>query len=145
MNRLLRKIRFSVSVSASALIALVVGFALTAIIFTAERQVESGRQKVQFQQSAKLRILAIKTGLQDSAEQLVVLNQLFSSFGVISRQQFHTFTAPILQRYPQIQGKRLASTVIDFFCLTRSLIQSAFYTKRSTTFHGNKSATLLIG
>ncbi|MFZ6863075.1 GntP family permease, partial [Undibacterium sp. Ji67W] len=41
--------------------------------------------------------------------------------------------------------KRLASTVIDFFCLTRSLIQSAFYTKRSTTFHGNKSATLLIG
>ncbi|MFZ6754326.1 bifunctional diguanylate cyclase/phosphodiesterase [Undibacterium sp. Dicai25W] len=104
MNRLLRKIRFSVSVSASALIALVVGLALTAIIFTSEREVESGRQKVQFQQSAKLRILAIKTGLQDSAEQLVVLNQLFSSFGVISRQQFHTFTAPILQRYPQIQA-----------------------------------------
>jgi len=104
VNKLFRRIRFSVSVSASALIALFVGMALTTIIFTAERQVESARQTVQFQQSAKLRTVAIKTGLQDSAEQLVVLNQLFSSFGIISRQQFHTFTAPILQRYPQIQA-----------------------------------------
>ncbi len=104
MHKLLRKIRFSVSVSASALIALAVGLVCTVIIFTAVRQVESGRQKIEFQQSAKLRILTIKTGLQDSAEQLVVLNQLFHSFGIISRQQFHTFTEPILQRYPEIQA-----------------------------------------
>lgn len=104
MNKLFRKIRFSVSVSASALIALLVGMIMTAIIFSAERQVESGRQKVQFQQSAKLRLLAIKTGLEDSAEQLVVLNQLFGSFGIITRQQFHTFTTPILKRYPEIQA-----------------------------------------
>jgi len=104
VNKLLRKIRFSVSVSASALIALTVGLVLTVVIFAAVRQVESGRQKVEFQQSAKLRTAAIKTGLQDSAEQLVILNQLFHSFGIISRQQFHTFTEPILQRYPEIQA-----------------------------------------
>jgi diguanylate cyclase (GGDEF)-like protein/PAS domain S-box-containing protein len=104
MNKLLRKIRISVSVSASALITLFVGFALTGALFTEVRQVESARQKVQFQQSAKLRTSTIETGLQDAVEQLVVLNQLFRSFGIISRQQFHTFTEPILQRYPEIQA-----------------------------------------
>ena len=104
MNRLLRKIRFSVSVSASAFIALCVGLVLTAVIFTAVRRVDSDRQTALFQQSAKLRTSAIKTGMQDAVEQLVVLNQLFHSFGVITRQQFHTFTEPILQRYPEIQA-----------------------------------------
>jgi CHASE1-domain containing sensor protein len=104
MNKLLRKIRISVSVSASVLITLIVGLTLTALLFIEVRQVESARQKVQFQQSAGLRTAAIETGLQDAVEQLIVLNQLFRSFGIISKQQFHTFTEPILQRYPQIQA-----------------------------------------
>ncbi len=102
MDNFLRRVRFSVSVS--ALLTLVAGLILTATIFTLVRQVESERQRVQFQQNAKLRVSAIETGLHDAVEQLVILDQLFSSFGIISREQFHSFTAPILARYPEIQA-----------------------------------------
>ena len=102
MKKLLRRIRFSVSVS--ALLTLVIGVVLTILIFASVRRVESERQQSQFQQSALLRVTAIKTGLQDAAEQLVVLNQLFRSFGVITREQFHTFTVPILKRFPELQA-----------------------------------------
>lgn len=102
MDRILRRIRFSVSVS--ALITLITGIILTGATFTALRRVESERQAVQFQQSAKLRISAIETGLHDAVEQVTILDQLFASFGIISREQFHSFTAPILARYPEIQA-----------------------------------------
>jgi len=102
MKKLLRRVRFSVSVS--ALLTLVVGLLLTAVTFIAVRQVESTRQQTQFDQSARLRATAIKTDLHDAVEQLVVLNQLFRTFGVISREQFHAFTTPILHRYPEIQA-----------------------------------------
>ncbi|MET3107513.1 diguanylate cyclase (GGDEF)-like protein/PAS domain S-box-containing protein [Oxalobacteraceae bacterium GrIS 2.11] len=100
MKNLLRRIRFSVSVS--ALLTFVVGCILTVITFVAVRQVESSRQRIQFQQSAELRASSIETGLQDAVEQLVILNQLFRSFDSVSREQFHSFTAPILKRYPEI-------------------------------------------
>jgi diguanylate cyclase (GGDEF)-like protein/PAS domain S-box-containing protein len=109
MDGLLRRVRFSVSVS--ALLTLIAGLILTVMIFAFVRQVESDRQKSQFQQSEKLRASAIETGLQDAVEQLVILNQLFHSFGVISREQFHTFTAPILKRYPEIQALSFQRTV----------------------------------
>jgi len=102
MKKLFRRVRFSVSVS--ALLTLVAGLILTILIFVSVRQVESERQKLEFQQASKVRITAIETGLHDAVEQLVVLNQLFRTFGTISREQFHTFTAPILRRYPEIQA-----------------------------------------
>ena len=102
MKKLLRRVRFSVSVS--ALLTLIAGLLLTAGTFILVRQVESTRQQTQFGQSARLRATAIETDLHDAVEQLSVLNQLFRTFGVISREQFHTFTAPILKRYPEIQA-----------------------------------------
>ena len=102
MEKLFRRVRFSVSVS--ALITLAAGLILTATIFASVRKVESDRQKIQFQQSEKLRLTAVETGLQDAVEQLLVLNQLFRTFGIITREQFKTFTAPILKRYPEIQA-----------------------------------------
>jgi diguanylate cyclase (GGDEF)-like protein/PAS domain S-box-containing protein len=102
MNKLFRRVRFSVSVS--ALITLLVGLCLTVLLFASIRLVESERQNVQFQQNAKLRTAAVTTGLLDAVEQVMVLNQLFRTMGVISREQFRAFTAPLLQRYPQIQA-----------------------------------------
>ncbi|MET3119898.1 diguanylate cyclase (GGDEF)-like protein/PAS domain S-box-containing protein [Undibacterium sp. GrIS 1.8] len=102
MDKLFRRIRFSVSVS--ALITLVIGLSLTAILFASIRQVESERQSNQFLQNAKLCSVAVSEGLHDAVEQLMVLNQLFRSMGVVSREQFKSFTAPLLQRYPQIQA-----------------------------------------
>ncbi|MDB5764802.1 MAG: hypothetical protein JWQ21_3797 [Herminiimonas sp.] len=102
MHKLFRRMHFSVSVS--ALITLVVGLSLTALLFASVRRVESERQKVQFQQNAKLRTAAVAAGLQDAVEQLMVLNQLFRTVGMISREQFRVFTAPLLERYPQLQA-----------------------------------------
>ncbi|MDO8652397.1 MAG: EAL domain-containing protein [Undibacterium sp.] len=102
MQKLFRRVRFSVSIS--ALITLLAGLGLTLLLFASVRKIESERQNDQFEQNAKLRIAAVESGLQDAVEQLMILNQLFNSIGVISRDQFRTFTAPLLQRYPQIQA-----------------------------------------
>ncbi|HCN88346.1 MAG TPA: PAS domain S-box protein [Oxalobacteraceae bacterium] len=102
MYRFFRRVHFSVSVS--ALITLLVGLILTMLLFASVRRVESALQNAQFQQSAKLRTAAVAVGMLDAVEQLVVVNQLFRTFGVISREQFHSFTAPLLERYPQIQA-----------------------------------------
>ena len=111
MDRLIRRVRLSVSVS--ALITLAVGLGLTFLLFASIRQVESERNNLQFQQSAKLRTAAIATGLQDAVEQLMVLNQLFRTVGVVSREQFRVFTAPLLQRYPQIQALSFQRVVMQ--------------------------------
>ena len=102
MDKLFRRIRISVSVS--ALITLVIGLSLTTMLFASIRRVEFDRQSNQFQQNAKLCSMAVSEGLHDAAEQLMVLNQLFRSVGMVSREQFKSFTAPLLQRYPQIQA-----------------------------------------
>jgi CHASE1-domain containing sensor protein len=102
MQKIFHRVRFSVSVS--AIITFLLGLGLTALLFSSVRKVESERQKVQFQQNANLRIAAVDSGLQDAVEQLVVLNQLFRTVGAISREQFHVFTTPLLERYPQIQA-----------------------------------------
>ncbi|MDY7536824.1 hypothetical protein QN372_01995 [Undibacterium sp. RTI2.1] len=73
MDKLFRRIRFSVSVS--ALITLVIGLSLTALLFASIRRVESERQSNQFEQNAKLCSVAVSEGLHDAAEQLMVLNQ----------------------------------------------------------------------
>ena len=102
MKMLVRRIRLSVSVS--ALLTFIFGILLTIIIFIILRSAEVDRHQQQFQQNARLRGTAIQTGMSDAVEQLMVLNQLFRSIGSISREQFHTFTTPILHRYPEIQA-----------------------------------------
>lgn len=102
MDKLFRRVRFSVPVS--ALLTLAVGLGLTALLFASLRRVESERQNVQFQQSARLRTAAVAAGLVDAVEQVMVLNQLFHTAGVISRGQFRDFTAPLLERTPGIQA-----------------------------------------
>lgn len=102
MQKLIRRVRFSVSLS--ALLTLLIGLALTAALFFTVRQFEVARQNAQFQQDAKLRINAVVGSLHDAVAQIEVLNQLFSTFGVISREQFHRFTAPLRERSPQIQA-----------------------------------------
>ncbi len=102
MQRLLQRVRFSVSLS--ALLTLFIGLTLTGALFGTIRQIEVARQNVQFQQNAKLRINAIVGGMRDSIDEIEVLNQLFSTFGIISREQFHRFSKPLLAHSPQIQA-----------------------------------------
>lgn len=102
MQKIFHRIHFSVSVS--AILAFLIGLSLTALLFASVRKVEAERQNVLFKQNATLRIAAVTSGLQDAVEQLVVLNQVFRTVGVVTREQFHVFTTPLLERYPQIQA-----------------------------------------
>ncbi len=102
MDKLFRRVRFSVSVS--ALLTLAVGLCLSALLFASLRRVESERQNVEFRQSARLRTAAVAAGFADAVEQVTVLKQLFHTVGVISRGQFRDFTSPLLERTPGIQA-----------------------------------------
>ena len=102
MKQLLLRIRLSVSLS--ALLTLTVSLALTALLFTSIRTVETARSDRQFQQDARLRTSAVASGLADAVEQLQLLNQLFRSVGAVDQAQFHSFAAPMLARHPEIEA-----------------------------------------
>src|SRR5438105_795100 len=102
MQKLITRVRISVSLS--ALITLLIGLALTALLFVSVRRVEAARQAVQFQQDAKLRINAVAGGVRDAVDQVYALRQLFATFGVLGREQFHQLSLPLRERSPQIQA-----------------------------------------
>jgi CHASE1-domain containing sensor protein len=105
------RVRFSVSVS--ALIALALGLCLTAIVFASARKLEVEQHNQQFQQNAKLRANAVTSGLQDAVDQVRVLNQFFRVVGVVSREQFHAFGTPLLERNPSIQALSFQRVVLQ--------------------------------
>ncbi len=102
MYKFVYRVRFSVSVS--ALIALLAGLALTGLLFVSERRSEVDQFNLQFQQQAGLRVAAVTTGLHDAVDQVRVVNQLFQVVGMVSREQFRSFTKPLLERNPSIQA-----------------------------------------
>ena len=102
MQKILRRVRVSVSVS--VLITLLAGLAITALCYVSARQIEAESARLLFQHDASVRTAALVSGLNNAVEQLKVLNQLFRSIDPISREQFRSFSAPLLQRYPEIQA-----------------------------------------
>ncbi len=102
MQYMFRKLRFSVSISAA--LTLAIGLLLTALLFASVRRAETEVRTARFEKEASLRINAVSSGLSDAVEQVMVVNGLFSTVGTVSREQFKSFTAPLLARYPEIQA-----------------------------------------
>lgn len=98
----LHKPRFSFSFA--ALLTLVLGLATTVALFVALRSLEHKAQAADFEQRANIRLARVAQGLSDAAACVVEINQLFVTFGSVSREQFHIFTRPFLERYPYIQA-----------------------------------------
>jgi diguanylate cyclase (GGDEF)-like protein/PAS domain S-box-containing protein len=92
------------SVYGAAALTFGAGFAATAVLFVAVSALEYGKLELAFQQRANVRVAAVRRGLDDAVEVLSVTNQLFRTVAPVSREQFHTFAAPLLQRYPFIQA-----------------------------------------
>ncbi len=111
MKHLFRKVRLSVSVSAA--LTLLFGLALTLLLFASVRRVETQTAKIRFHEDATLRIHAISWGLNDAVEQVLVVNQLFRTVGSVSKEQFNSFVAPLLQRYPEIQALSYSRLLMD--------------------------------
>lgn len=111
MEMMFRKVRLSVSVSAA--LTLLAGLALTALLFASLRRNEIHLQADRFHQRATLRINLVADGMNDAVEQLMLVNQLFRTMGVVSREQFASFTGPLLARYPAIQALSFQRFLLD--------------------------------
>ncbi len=111
MDHLFRKVSLSVSISAA--LTLAIGLLLTALLFASVRRAETHVRTARFEQEASLRISAVSNGLGDAVEQVMVVNALFSTVGSVSREQFKSFTAPLLARYPEIQALSYQHLLMD--------------------------------
>lgn len=90
--------------SIAALLTLIIGLLISAILFVALRRLAHDTVELEFQQRAKVRVAAIQDGVDGSIDVLKDINQLFVTFGEVSREQFKAFSAPLLQRHPYIQA-----------------------------------------
>ncbi|WUR15196.1 EAL domain-containing protein [[Empedobacter] haloabium] len=98
--------RLSSRVSVAAVLTLVAGVTVTGVLFYAVSALEYGKHALGFQQRANQRVAALRRGLDDAVEVLTVTNQLFRTLPPesVTREQFGSFTRPLLQRYPFIQS-----------------------------------------
>ena len=96
--------RLPYSLSAAAALTFACGLSVTAVLFAAISQLEYDKMSLSLQQRAGARVAAIEQGLDDAVEVLTTTNQLFSAIVPVTRQQFHDFTTPLLQRHPFIQA-----------------------------------------
>ncbi len=101
------------SFSVGALVALLLGMMLSAALFLAARELEHDKARAAFEQQAESRIHAVRRGLHWSINELISVNQLFVTFGDVSREQFRQFTAPLLRRNPYIQAFNFHRIVAD--------------------------------
>ncbi|MES2263211.1 MAG: EAL domain-containing protein [Pseudomonadota bacterium] len=95
-----RRRRSSLAVAAACTLG--AGLVVSVLLSAAVGALEHEKMQLGFEQRARLRVGAIQRGLDDAVEVLTVTNQLFRTVPAVSRAQFHTFTEPLLQRYPFI-------------------------------------------
>ncbi|MBC7500977.1 MAG: EAL domain-containing protein [Herminiimonas sp.] len=86
------------------MLVFLIGIVVSMLLYGGARRLEHEKWEVDFKQQANLRIDAIQQGLNEAVHVLTVTNQLFVSVGPVSREQFHSFTKPLLARYPFIQA-----------------------------------------
>jgi len=97
-----RRLPFTLAVAAA--LTLGGGIAATALLFAAVGQLEYEKMSLGLQQRANVRVAALRKGLDEAVEVLTVTNQLFATVRPVTREQFHVFSAPLLERYPFIMA-----------------------------------------
>jgi diguanylate cyclase (GGDEF)-like protein/PAS domain S-box-containing protein len=96
--------RLPLSFTPVAALTLVGGLAATAVLAVAVARLEFDKQALAFAQAASVRVAALREGMEEAIEVLDVTNQLFATVQPVTRAQFQTFTAPLLERTPYIQA-----------------------------------------
>ena len=92
------------SLSASAVLTLVLGLAGTATVFGVVRGHELREIELDFSQRANVRIAGVRQGLSGAIDAMQAVNRLFATVDTVDREQFRAFTEPLLERYPYIQA-----------------------------------------
>jgi diguanylate cyclase (GGDEF)-like protein/PAS domain S-box-containing protein len=105
--------RLSPSLTFAAALTLVGGLAATLALSTAIGRLEYDNQALAFGRDVGIRVAALRQGMDEASEVLTVTNQLFATVQPVTREQFHDFTTPLLQRNPYILAFNLHRVVPD--------------------------------
>ncbi|SDG35936.1 MULTISPECIES: EAL domain-containing protein [unclassified Duganella] len=96
--------RKSSRISLAAILTLLTGCAVTSLLFVAVSALEYSKMELSYQQRGHMRAAAIRRGMDDTLELVTIINSLFKSVGPVSREQFASFSRPLLERYPFVQA-----------------------------------------
>ncbi|MFC5547729.1 EAL domain-containing protein [Massilia aerilata] len=105
--------RLQLSLTLAAALTLGGGLATTAVLTVAVNRLEIDNQSLAFEQGANVRVAALRQGMDDAVEVLIVTNQLFATVQPVTRSQFHDFTTPLLLRNPYIKAFNFHRAVQD--------------------------------
>ena len=96
--------RLPVRLSLAAGMTFALGLVATAVLFGGLRRLEHDKVQLDFQQRANVRILAVHQQMDQTVQVLTMLNRLFATIDPVSREQFRTFTVPLLKSHPYVQA-----------------------------------------
>ncbi|MEO8171126.1 MAG: diguanylate cyclase, partial [Oxalobacteraceae bacterium] len=85
-----------------ALLTLLMGLIITSVLFASSRRLENDKLEASFRQNAAITLQTIQNELDNAIMALGAINQLFVTNQSVSREQFHVFTRPLLERYPYV-------------------------------------------
>ena len=108
---MLRRLPFSPTRAAALTFG--AGLAASIALFLGVSHLEYDNLALSFAQRADQRVAAVREGLHDAVEVITVTNRLFALGTPVTREQFHDFTAPLLQRHPFIKAFNYHRLVAD--------------------------------
>ncbi|MFL9927109.1 EAL domain-containing protein [Herbaspirillum lusitanum] len=100
MQRVINKLGATLSAS----LTLILGLCATALVFVATSRLEDDAVNLDFERRAALRAITVQRGLEEAVQVLTVINHFFATVENTSREHFHTFTEPLLAKYPYIRA-----------------------------------------
>lgn len=89
----------SVFVPIASLFSLILDLAITLGLFVSVRHLEHDKVDAKFRRLASGHLKAVV----DELDELETINRLFLTVDGVTREQFHTFATPLLQRSPYIK------------------------------------------
>lgn len=101
---LLRRTTVLPPVSARVVLPLVLmaGLCATVALFFLVSRMETRQEELRFQELAQRRFTAIRIGTEGALAALHGVNQLFTTVGAVSNEQFRIYTRPLLQAHPYL-------------------------------------------
>lgn len=81
---------------------LLIGLCATAALFFLVSRLETRQEELRFQELAQRRFTAVHIGVEGALAALHGVNQLFAAAGIVSAEQFHIYTQPLLQAHPYL-------------------------------------------
>ncbi|WP_211454679.1 bifunctional diguanylate cyclase/phosphodiesterase [Collimonas antrihumi] len=94
----------SIFIPIASLSSLILGLAITLGLFVSVRHLEYEKMDAEFRRLASGHLKAVVDGLDGLVHEVETVNRLFVTVDGVSREQFRTFTEPMLRRAPYIKS-----------------------------------------